>query len=199
VTKKFSDLGLSSNISPLPASASDDYLVSSTSNGEGGKLDGIEVQYQQPFNFGPDWLRDFGIKLNYTKIDSELNVGTAAVPRIVALPGQSDNSYNGTLWYENDSGFQGRVSYTYRSGYITSSTTLSTAGGLNATSGYDTTDEVGVIDASFSYQFNDHLKFSLDLINLNNVSETLLNGDAELVDTVLKSGRQAYLGASYTF
>ncbi len=193
-TKTFTDLGLPASVNPSPASATDLYTVSSQSNGEGGKLDGIEVQYQQPFTFGPDWVRDFGVKLNYTKIDSELNVGTAAAPRIVSMPGQSDDSYNGTLWYENDAGFQGRVSYTYRSGYITSSTTVSTAG-----TGYDTTDEVGVVDASFSYQLNDNLKFTLDLINLNNVSETLLNGDAELVDTVLKSGRQAYLGASYTF
>lgn len=194
VVKAFSDLGLSSNISPAPASASDLYTVSSQSNGEGGKLDGIEVQYQQPFTFGPTWLQDFGIKLNYTKIDSELNVGTAAAPRMVSMPGQSDDSYNGTLWYENDSGFQGRVSYTYRSGYITSSTTASLAG-----PGYDTTEAVGVVDASFSYQFNDNLKFTLDLINLNDVSETLLQSDYELLDTELKSGRQLYLGASYTF
>lgn len=194
LTKPFSELGLSANISSLPAAPTENYTVSSQSNGEGGKLDGIELQYQQPFTFGPDWVRDFGIKLNYTKIDSELNVGTAAVPRIVSLPGQSDNSYNGTLWYENDAGFQGRVSYTYRSAYITSSTTVSTAG-----TGYDTTDGVGVVDASFSYQLNESLKFTLDLINLNDVSETLLNGDAELIDTQLKSGRQVYLGASYTF
>lgn len=194
VVKAFSDLGLSSNISPAPATASDLYTVSSQSNGEGGKLDGIEIQYQQPFNFGPAWLQDFGIKLNYTKIDSELNVGSAAAPRIVSMPGQSDDSYNGTLWYENDSGFQGRVSYTYRSGYITSSTTASLAG-----PGYDTTEGVGVVDASFSYQFNDNLKFTLDLINLNDVTETTLQGDYELLDTELKSGRQLYLGASYTF
>lgn len=193
-TKTFTDLGLPSSVSSLPASPTETYTVSSQSNGEGGKLDGIEVQYQQPFTFGPAWLQDFGIKLNYTKIDSELNVGTAAVPRIVSMPGQSDDSYNGTLWYENDSGFQGRVSYTYRSGYITSSTTASLAG-----PGYDTTEEVGVVDASFSYQFNDNLKFTLDLINLNDVSETLLQSDYELVDTELKSGRQLYLGASYTF
>lgn len=199
LTKKFSELGLPSSISPAPATADSDYIYSTTGNGEGGKLDGIELQYQQPFTFGPDWMRDFGIKLNYTKIDSELNVGTKAAPRWVKMAGQSDDSYNGTLWYENDSGLQGRISYTYRSGYITSSYTPSTAGGIGATTGFDTTDEVGVVDASFSYQFNEKLKFTLDLINLNNASETLLNGDAELVDTVLKSGRQAYLGASYTF
>jgi iron complex outermembrane receptor protein len=189
----FSDLGLSTNVSPAPATASDLYTVTSQSNGLGGYLDGYEAQFQTPFNFGPDWLHNFGIKLNYTKINSDLNVGTFVAPIHVKLPGQSDNSYNGTLWYENGD-LQGRVSYTYRSGYITSSTSQSTAG-----AGYDTTDKVGVVDAAFSYQLNDHLKFSLDLINLNGASETTLNGDVDLIDTTLKFGRQAYLGASYTF
>jgi iron complex outermembrane recepter protein len=190
-TVKFTDLGLS--VSPAPASSTDDYLYTSTGNGAGGKLDGWEVQYQQPFNFGPDWLKNFGIKLNYTKVNSEVNIGSVDAPVLARLVGQSDSSYNGTLWYENGA-FEGRVSYTYRSDYLTSSNSASTAG-----PGFDTTEPVAVVDASFSYALNENLKLKLDLLNLTNEPETTVGSDYKLTYTTLKSGTQIYAGALYTF
>jgi TonB-dependent receptor len=190
-TVKYSDLGLA--LDPSPATVDSDYLFTSTGNGAGGKLDGWEVQYQQPFNFGPDWLKDFGIKLNYTDVTSKVNIGTPEAPVWAPLVGQSDSSYNGTLWYEHGA-FEGRVSYTYRSDYLTSSNTASVGG-----PGFDRTAPVGVVDASFSYAFNDNLKLKLDLLNLTNEAETTLISDNELVGTSFKAGTQVYAGVLYTF
>jgi iron complex outermembrane recepter protein len=181
-----------------PATTADLFNYRTTGNGEGGELNGWELQYQQPFNFGPEWLRNFGIKANVTTIESEVNTGTAAVPVLTRLNGQSDESYNATLWYENESGFSGRVSYTFRSDYQSSNTTAArdAAGGIPGT---DNTDDVAVVDASFAYQFNDSIKFTFDALNLTDEPETLLISDYELVDTTLKSGRQYYLGVQYSF
>lgn len=181
-----------------PATTADIFNYRSTGNGEGGKLDGWELQYQQPITFGPAWLQNFGVKANVTSIESRVNTGTAAAPIWSRLNGQSDESYNGTLWYENDSGFSGRVSYTFRSDYqSTAVTVVKNAAGQAI--GSDNTDEVGVVDASFSYQFNDNVKFTFDALNLTDESETLLLADYDLVDTTLKSGRQFYLGMQYSF
>lgn len=181
-----------------PATTADIFNYRTTGNGEGGELKGWELQYQQPFNFGPDWLRNFGIKTNVTAIESEVNTGTAAAPVWTRLNGQSDESYNATLWYENDSGFSGRVSYTFRSDYqSTANTVVKNAAGQLV--GTDNTEEVAIVDASFAYQFNDNLKFTFDAINLTDEPETLLISDYDLVDTTLKSGRQFYLGAQYSF
>lgn len=195
----WSSLGLpDSLLATGPSTPADIFNYRTTGNGEGGKLDGWELQYQQPFNFGPDWMRNFGIKANVTGIDSEVNTGSATAPVWTRLNGQSDESYNATLWYENESGFSGRVSYTYRSDYQTSSNTAA-RDASGAFAGTDNTDEVAVVDASFAYQFNDNLKFTFDALNLTDEPETTLIGDYDLIDTTLKSGRQFYLGAQYSF
>jgi iron complex outermembrane recepter protein len=181
-----------------PATTADLFNYRTTGNGEGGELNGWELQYQQPFNFGPDWLRNFGIKTNVTTIESEVNTGTTTAPVMTRLNGQSDESYNATLWYENESGFSGRVSYTFRSDYQSSSTTAA-RDALGAIPGTDNTDDVAVVDASFAYQFNDNIKLTFDALNLTDEPETLLISDYELVDTTLKSGRQYYLGVQYSF
>jgi len=195
----WSSLGLpDSLLATGPATPADMFNYRTTGNGEGGELNGWEFQYQQPFNFGPDWLRNFGIKTNITSIESEVNTGTAEAPVLTRLNGQSDESYNATLWYENESGFSGRVSYTFRSDYQTAQTTAAKdpAGAFART---DNSDDAAVVDASFAYQFNDNLKFTFDALNLTDEPETLLISDYDLVDTTLKSGRQYYLGVQYSF
>lgn len=195
----WSDLGLpDSLLGNGPATPADTFNYRTTGNGEGGELNGWEAQYQQPFNFGPDWLRNFGVKANVTMIESEVNTGTADAPVLTRLNGQSDDSYNATLWYENEAGFSGRVSYTFRSDYQSAQVTAA-KDAAGQTAGTDNTGEVAVVDASFAYQFNDSLKFTFDALNLTDEAETLLISDYELVDTTLKSGRQYYLGVQYSF
>jgi len=195
----WSELGLpDSLLAGGPATPADIFNYRTTGNGEGGELNGWEAQYQQPFNFGPDWLRNFGIKANVTMVESEVNTGTADVPVWTRLNGQSDDSYNATLWYEHENGFSGRVSYTFRSDYQSTAVTVAKDAAGNF-AGSDNTADVAVVDASFAYQFNDNLKFTFDALNLTDEPETLLISDYGLVDTTLKSGRQYYLGVQYSF
>lgn len=188
------ELGYSDSLlEPGPATINDIFNYRTTTNGDGGFLKGWELQYQQPFTFGPRWLQDFGIKANYTYIESEIVRGYEGDRAIVtAMDGQSDVSWNATLWYENENGFAGRVSWTYRDGYLR---TFSSKAGP----GDDTTDATPVVDAAFSYQLNDNVKLTFDALNLTDETETWLQSDYNLVETIVASGRQFYVGAQYTF
>ena len=188
-------LGYSDSLlEPGPATVDDIFNYRTSVNGKGGSLEGWEVQYQQPITVGPDWLRNFGIKANYTYIESELDGGTDENGQriITRMNGQSKISWNTTLWYENEAGFSGRVSWSYRDPYQRATT--STAG-----TGADTADGTRVVDAAFSYQVNDNLKLTLDALNLTDESETLLQSDYDDLETLVLSGRQFYVGAQYTF
>ncbi len=83
------------------------YEVTKPSQGSGGKIQGIEIQYQQ--NFG-----NFGAIANYTYVDSS---GKDASGKKVALAGTSRNSYNLTGYYEQDI-FSVRLAYTNRSEFL---------------------------------------------------------------------------------
>ena len=177
-----------------PATVHDIFNYRTSVNGKGGTLDGWELQYQQPLFFGPEWMRDFGIKANYTYIESELDGGIDENGKriITRMNGQSKMSWNTTLWYENDAGFSGRVSWTYRDPYQRATTS-------SAGPGAESTDGSRVVDAAFSYRVNDNLKLTFDALNLTDETETLLQSDYNFIETLVYSGRQFYLGAQYSF
>ena len=73
----WSDLGLpDSLLDNSPATPSDIFEYSTRLTGPGGDLDGWEFQFQTPFNFGPEFVRDFGIRFNSPDISSEVIVGS---------------------------------------------------------------------------------------------------------------------------
>lgn len=197
-TVPYRSLGLADSLlDQLPAQPTEEFQYRSVFDGGEGTLDGFEIQFQTPITFGPEWMQDFGVKANYTDISSKVNYSLPGdEPNYGPLNGQSDNSYNGTLWYENDSGFSGRVSYTYRSEYSTRLTSR-----LGADYGSDIVDAAAVVDAKFGYEISDNLTISLDLLNLTDEPETALLGSngANLLDTTTRTGRQVYLGAQYKF
>jgi iron complex outermembrane receptor protein len=163
-------------------------------NGNGGFLKGYEIQFQMPFTFGPLWMQDLGIKLNYTDIESELVGAKDAVTGKTTktkMLGQSDVSYNGTLWYEKND-FSARVSLSYRDPFVTAMTT--TAGPGSAW-----TESSRYIDAAMSYRVNDQVKLTVDMLNLSDEKEVTKMGDYGILDTSVNSGRQFYFGVQYTF
>lgn len=197
----WSDLGLpNSLLDNSPATPSDIFEYSTRLTGPGGELDGWEFQFQTPFNFGPEIMRDFGFRFNYTDINSEVIVGSLdnGDPIYGRLPGQSDEAYNFTLWYEGDYGLSGRISTTYTGDYATLPISrFNTTCDCDA--GEDITDEVQFVDAKLSYQFNDALSFSLEMLNLSDETVTTVMGSNGflLEDQSNTPGRQFYLGMQY--
>lgn len=148
---------------------------------KGFTIDGTEFAYQQPFSFLPGWWSNFGVVANYTRVDAE------------DMTGLSKNSYNFTLYYEQDD-FGMRVSANTRDDYI-----LSVPGGNGhlAEMKYGPTH----IDVSSFYNFNDSLTFTFEIINLNDEVERIYgNGDGtmDLTREYNHTGRNFMLGVRYS-
>jgi iron complex outermembrane receptor protein len=198
--RPWSELGLpDSLLDQVPAEPTDIFDVRTTVNGEGGDLEGYEIQYQQPLTFlpGPEWLDDFGVIANYTHVSSEVNFGphpATGIEVITDLNGQSREAYNFTLYYDNGR-FDARVSASYRGKYNRNAISGRTRG--NDT---DFTKSSTYVDLSTSYEFNDNFKMSLEALNLTEEFRTdLMDTTAQRIDNYFGTGRQYYLGLQYSY
>ncbi len=167
-------LPLSLILASSPAAADPEgrpWTINSTTNGEGGKLQGVEFAVQGPFSFLPGFWSNFGGIANLTLVDSDVDytvqgaatnplgtfptlVNRAETERLFNL---SRLAFNATLYYEADK-FSARASAAYRSGFLDA-----TSGTGNVFEGYNSSINV---DASMRYRLNDNLEFSLEGVNL---------------------------------
>jgi iron complex outermembrane recepter protein len=163
-------------------------------NTPGGDLKGAELSYQQPFTFLPGALSNFGVLLNYTYVDSEVQYldTSGALAAEETLAGLSKKSANATLYYDNGT-FSARVSAAYRDEYLT------TVPGRNSNDVEGTADTLNV-DFSSSWSVTDALELSLEALNLTDEFED------QWVDSVGNrasyyhhTGRQYFFGARYKF
>jgi TonB-dependent receptor len=181
------------------------FTVSHPVNTEGGPLKGFEVNYQQPFRFLPGAWSNFGLLLNYTYVDSEIDYRvTATSPDTVEndLVNLSRNAYNATLYWENDA-FSIRASAAYRDKYLTR-VPASNAGVLSATQTViqdaEGTNETLNVDMSASWNFNDHLTLSLEGLNLTDeYNDQFIDTGADRSVVYTHTGRQYFVGARYKF
>lgn len=144
------------------------WVISTTGNGTGASLKGIEISLQAPFKFLPGFLSNFGGIANATFVDSTAvytQQGPATVPG-GGLPsisventlyGLSKKQFNATLYYE-DSRFSARASVAYRGPF-----TDGASGTGNVFEGYAAITNV---DASIRYKLTDYLEVSLEGTNL---------------------------------
>lgn len=144
------------------------WQITTTVNGTGASLKGVELALQTSFRFLPGFLRNFGAIANATFIDSDASYtqsGPAVVPggalvavtRTETLYGLSKRAYNGTLYYE-DQRFSARGSISYRGPYVDAG-----SGTGNIFEGYNSTINV---DASMRYKLTPWLELSLEGTNL---------------------------------
>lgn len=171
--------------------------ITSYVNTNGGRIRGLELQYQQPFTFLPGFLSNFGTILNYTHIKSNITyilTTNASGPSLIApLVNVSPNAANATLYYE-DSRLSARVSLAYRDEYVRQVPLRS--GLADYTGSYATTN----VDASLSYKFSDAVTLSLDAINLTNQATSFWDGVGLRDQQVFsKTGRQFFAGARFKF
>lgn len=166
-------------------------------NTPGGDLTGFEVSFQQPFSFLPGPLANTGIIANYTSVKSSIDyyATVGGVTTKVAtndLTGLSRKAYNLTLYYEDDK-ISARVSASHRDKYLTR------VPGQEAGMVYDGTNETMNVDASFTYTLNDHLKFTLEGVNLTDEFQDQFNGTQDLMNFYHHTGREYLIGVRYTY
>ena len=151
-------------------------------NNEGFTVKGFELMYQQPFTFFDNWLSDFGVVANYTRVTAEDSTGL------------SPNSYNMTLYYEKEN-YGARISMNKRDDYL-----LREPGG----NGHVQERKYGPthVDVSSFYNINENLTISLEIINLTDEEERIYgtgDGTMDLTREYSHTGTQYFLGARYNF
>jgi outer membrane receptor protein involved in Fe transport len=95
------------------------YSYSAMSNGEKGKLYGVEFNYIQPFTFLPGPLSGFGVETNATFLGGSFRTpaGTRIASRELKFPGTSKRLFGLTGFYEKY-GASVRLSWQHRSGWL---------------------------------------------------------------------------------
>ncbi|MCR6686090.1 TonB-dependent receptor [Pseudoxanthomonas sp.] len=207
--------GMGYSLDLLPAGFTADTLfnVQSYYNTPGGPLKGYELTYQQPFTFLPGFWSKFGVQLNYTHVDSDIqywfssssNSNTQVVTQVTEnqLLNLSPNSYNATVYYD-DGRFSARVSTSYRDGYISEILSRENVWDLDgnqlATADVTGKDSVQNVDFNMSYKVTDKLSLTFEAINLlDTPDQRYVDSTLQMPDRYTVNGRQYYLGARYRF
>ena len=201
-TRSFASSGLpASLLDGTGVSVNEDFVFSVPINTPGGELMGVEANYTQPFTFLPGFWRDFGVQLNYTYVDSQIQylTSTGANAQKTDLTGLSKHAWNATLFYEGQR-FSGRVSATNRDDYLIQvpGTELGFDSAANGVHGQNGTT---IIDASVRWKLNDQFEMTLEGINLTNEPQEswVGNPSLQLPLEYSQTGRQYLLGLRYKF
>ena len=154
-------------------------------NAGDGTVKGLEIGYQQFFDFLPGFLKGFGVQANYTYLQSSLisnttscdpnhGNGSCASGSIVtnpALPmaGLSPHSFNFTAMYEN-SDWSARLAWSWRSKYL-----------ITPEDSGDTylpmwNAAFGQLDGSVFYHITKDMQLGLQANNLNRATTHVLMG-----------------------
>ena len=163
---------------------------------------GFEISYQQPFSFLPGFFSHFGLILNYTGVESEIEylsppviVNGVPQPQVTVkddLTGLSKSAYNATLYWENEI-FGARVSAAYRDDYLT------TVPGRNNNDVEGTIETLNV-DFSASWTVMPALTITLEALNLTDeFQDQFVGAQSDRLSYYHHQGRQYLLGARYKF
>lgn len=164
------------------------FSVAQPENAQSTTLKGVEVAWQQPFDFLPGFLSAFGAEANYTHIWTEpvvLNEGKPALP----VTGVSTNTYNAGIYYDTGK-FGVHANYNYRSEWVYDP--LSFFGDGVFVKGY------GQLDVSGSYNVNRWLTVDASVINVTDAALTQVDryGVNRLYEL---TGRRFQLGLHASF
>lgn len=121
------------------------YRLTEPLNGGSGTIKGLELGYQQFFDFLPGWLSGLGAQATYTYIDAVAPTSVAGVT--TTLPGLSKNSYNLVGIYEKGP-VSARLAYNWRSQFYQTVYSGSTAALAANPVFYQ---QYGWLDASLTY------------------------------------------------
>jgi iron complex outermembrane receptor protein len=152
------------------------YQIDRPVNGPGGNIQGVELTYQQPIAGG------FGLIMNYTYSDASSDSGDP-------VPGNSKNTGNATLYFENER-FGARLSYNYRSEYF-----------IDKDRGRDLySDATDSLDLSVNVHLTDNFALTFDGVNL--LDEELFQYYDNLTSRPARyydNGPIYYLGVRFNF
>jgi iron complex outermembrane receptor protein len=149
--------------------------VNQRSNGGGGHVEGVEIEVAAPIWNG------FGVQGAYTYSHAKTQSGDP-------LPGNSQNTFSLTGYYENDV-LSARLAYTYRSEFFV---TFDRATPLNQKA-------LRSLDGSVSYNVTDNFAVTFDAINITDEKIEQYSGSEFRPRAIYDNGRQYYAGIRFKF
>jgi TonB-dependent receptor len=191
----FKDTGLPLSLLPSNFNGNEVFAVNTPINTNGGRLNGLELNYQQPFTFLPGIGKNFGTLLNYTMVQSKIDYATTATGGSYItddLLNLSPTSWNATFYYD-DGTFSGRVSASSRSTFLTR---------VPGQNNNDVEGKNGSVNVDFSmnYKVNKNLDVTLEATNLTNTPNDQFISRARNSSVVYNvTGRELLIGARYKF
>jgi TonB-dependent receptor len=168
------------------------YIVTDQGNGKGGNVEGVELTLQTRFYFLPAFFHDFGTYMNYAYATSDIHevtpspIGTNQTP--YSMVGLTRHTAEVDLYYDK-SGFEGRVAYKYHSASTVAPTWVGTT--------LKGVDSEALLDASLSYQWDEHFGIRFQGRNLTN-EPNRYTSDNNFINLSNDGGYQVY-GRSYLF
>ncbi len=173
----------------LTATAPCAYVPYSTSvNGASADIKGLEMAYQQSYDFLPGLLKHLGSSINYTYADSEAIVDPDDESNPYnGLPfiNTSKHSANATVYWENDD-MSFRFAYAYRTKAL-----------VDTTSGNSSKirDDRGTLDFTANFDITKALKLSFSATNLTESYDRIYNVLTAPEDTGLTKEFDGDLGS----
>ncbi len=162
-------------------------------NADEAKLQGIELAYQQFYDFLPGWMSHLGLQTNFTFIDSNAtpppayidtngdgtpdDFGTIYRFGVNDLLGQSKYIFNVVGIYQDDK-FEARLAYNWRSEHLATYRDYITGDPIYLS-------DVGFLDGSIKYNINRQVQISLNASNLldtKSKAEAMVNVNNQRVD-----------------
>ncbi|AIT82321.1 TonB-dependent receptor [Novosphingobium pentaromativorans] len=141
------------------------YMLTAPTNGGDASVKGLELAFQHRLSFLPAPLDGLGLQANYTLTDSKASYSDTLKDDLANI---ARHSYNLTGFYENGP-FEAWVSYSWRGKVLQS---VGTNDNLSIND-----SAFGSLDASISLKASDHLKVSLQGINVTNAKQRQFVGD----------------------
>jgi iron complex outermembrane recepter protein len=191
----YNQTGLPISLLPPNFTGEEVFQVTTPVNTPGGKLSGVELNYQQQFNFLPGLWRNFGTLLNYTYVKSQIEylVSPTSTTTITDdLLNLSPRTWNATLYYD-DGTISARVSAAYRQEFLTRvpGQNNNDVEGKNASTN---------VDASFSYKLNKNVDLTLEGTNLTNEPvDQFISRQRNSAVVYHVTGREYYAGVRVRF
>ncbi|MHB8284296.1 MAG: TonB-dependent receptor [Caulobacteraceae bacterium] len=177
----------------IAGGATQTYLVNTPENTGAGELQGLELGYQQFYDFLPWYFKGFGTQINVTYIDAHTQSppdATTGLTTSQALANVSRYSLNAIGLYERGP-LSLRVAYNWRSKYVEA---------FNAGGDQPQTiisDPVGDLDLSGSYAITPKLVLTLDAANLTREITQDYFGTAAFPRNTNRSDRTIELGLRF--
>ncbi|MGJ8559203.1 MAG: TonB-dependent receptor [Litorimonas sp.] len=167
-------------------------------NQDKAEINGVEIAYQQFYDFLPGFLSNLGLQANYTYIDASTNAPIASAVEgdpefnnfervyrygVTNFLGLSEHSANLIGIYQSDK-VEVRLAYNWRSEYLSSYRDYVTGNPIFQ-------EDRGYLDGSFKYDFDEHLQFRFQIAN---ILDTKANATQQIDAAGQRFGRTSFVG-----